>query len=238
MQNNSSVILSENEKKDISIFSNPEFGSVRTVELNGKIYFCGSDVAKALGYSNPRDAILRHCKGVVKHDGVSKTTNQYGVVSEQISTMSFIPEGDVYRLIVSSKLPSAQKFESWVFDEVLPTIRKSGSYTTVPKTLQEALRAYADELDRAEKLQLENKQLNHALEYDKIVGWKPWNKIKADWREDFVELQHKVNFKEIIEKADLIKGVDYIEKVMGFDKFPTKMISASGEEKLWNYFDR
>ncbi len=114
----------------IAVFNNPEFGEIRTVEDNGKVLFCGSDVAKALGYSNPRDAILRHCKGVVKHDGVSQTTNQYGITTNQTVEMSFIPEGDIYRLIAHSKLPSAEKFERWVFDEVLPTIRKHGAYMT------------------------------------------------------------------------------------------------------------
>lgn len=113
---------------EIKIFNNPEFGDVRTMEIDDKPYFCASDVASMLGYSNTRDAISRHCKGVVKHDGVSKTTNQYGVVTNQTVEMSFIPEGDVYRLIVRSKLPQAEKFESWVFDEVLPSIRKSGLY--------------------------------------------------------------------------------------------------------------
>ena len=90
--------------------------------------FCGKDVAKALGYENPRDAIRRHCRGVVKRDGVSKTTNQHGVTTEQVTQMSFIPEGDLYRMITHSKLPAAERFEKWVFDEVLPTIRKTGGY--------------------------------------------------------------------------------------------------------------
>lgn len=114
--------------KEIQIFTNEQFGEVRTLEEGGKVLFCASDVAKALGYSNPRDAISRHCRGVVKHDGVSVTTNQYGVATEQKSEMSFIPEGDVYRLIVRSKLPTAERFERWVFDEVLPSIRKHGGY--------------------------------------------------------------------------------------------------------------
>lgn len=113
---------------ELQIFNNAEFGSVRTLEIDGKPYFVASDVAKSLGYANPRDAILRHCKGVVKHDGVSKTTNQYGTTTEQTMELNFIPEGDIYRLITHSKLPSAERFETWVFDEVLPSIRKNGGY--------------------------------------------------------------------------------------------------------------
>lgn len=113
---------------NIQIFNDPEFGAVRTLEIDGKPYFVANDIAKSLGYANPRDAILRHCKGVVKHDGVSKTTNQYGTTTEQTVELNFIPEGDIYRLITHSKLPSAERFESWVFDEVLPSIRKHGMY--------------------------------------------------------------------------------------------------------------
>jgi prophage antirepressor-like protein len=125
-------------KDTIEIFKNEEFGAVRTVEMNGKPYFAASDVARALGYSNPRDAIARHCKGVVKHDGVSITVNQHGTESQQVAEMSFIPEGDIYRLITHSKLPSAEKFELWVFDEVLPSIRKNGLYAT-DKVIDEIL---------------------------------------------------------------------------------------------------
>lgn len=104
---------------DIQQFTSNEFGTIRTVEQDGKVLFCGKDVATALGYSNPRKALIDHCKGVTKRDTPT---------SSGIQSMSFITEGDLYRLIASSKLPSAQKFESWVFDEVLPSIRKQGAY--------------------------------------------------------------------------------------------------------------
>ena len=106
---------------ELEIFKNEEFGEVRTLLINDKPYFCASDIAKVLGYSNTRDAISRHCKGVVKSDIPTNSG---------IQTVSFIPEGDIYRLIVKSKLPNAEKFESWVMDEVLPTIRKHGAYMT------------------------------------------------------------------------------------------------------------
>jgi len=108
----------------MEIFKNPEFGSIRTFEQDGKVLFCGLDIAVALGYSNPRDALRRHCKGVVKRDTLTEGGPQQ---------LSFIPEGDVYRLIVHSKLPSAERFERWVFDEVLPSIRKHGAYITREK---------------------------------------------------------------------------------------------------------
>ena len=106
---------------ELMIFNNPEFGRVRTLEENGAVLFCGTDVARALGYSNPRDAVSRHCRGVVKRDGVSLTTNQRGKTTEQTVEMSFIPESDLYRLVFSSKLPAAEKFTDWVTGEVLPT---------------------------------------------------------------------------------------------------------------------
>ena len=111
----------------MEIFKNPEFGSIRVIEENGKYLFSGTDVAAALGYSNPRDAIIRHCRYVVKRDAPHPQS-----LDRKIS-MTFIPEGDLYRLIVHSKLPSAERFEQWVFDEVLPTIRKHGAYLTKEK---------------------------------------------------------------------------------------------------------
>lgn len=114
----------------LKVFENPEFGKVRTMEIDGKPYFAGTDIAKILGYSNPWDAIKRHCKsdGVVKREGVTITVNQYGAKTEQVVEMLFINEPNVYRMTTHSKLETAEKFESWVFDEVLPSIRKTGGY--------------------------------------------------------------------------------------------------------------
>ena len=106
----------------LQIFSNPEFGSIRTLDEDGKVLFAATDVAKALGYSNPHDAISKHCKGVAKREALTN-----GGVQE----LNFIPEGDVYRLITHSNLPDAEKFERWLFDDMLPTLRKTGSYSIV-----------------------------------------------------------------------------------------------------------
>ena len=115
---------------DLKVFSSTEFGELGVMLIDGKEYFPATQCAKILGYANPRDAINRHCKsdGVVKHDGVSYTTNQHGVTTQQITKIKYINEGNLYRLIVSSKLPAAEKFERWVFDEVLPSIRRNGAY--------------------------------------------------------------------------------------------------------------
>lgn len=104
---------------ELEIFKNDEFGEVRTLLIDNKPYFMANDIAKALGYAKPNNAISTHCKATLK----------WGIpISGKIQDVNFIPEGDVYRLIMKSKLPSAEKFESWVMDEVLPTIRKTGGY--------------------------------------------------------------------------------------------------------------
>ena len=105
---------------ELKIFKNPEFGQLRMIFIDGKQYFMASDVAKALGYVRPNDAVSQHCRATVKHSIP---------ISGKEQEVNFIPEGDVYRLIIRSKLPKAEEFERWVFDEVLPTIRKQGYYT-------------------------------------------------------------------------------------------------------------
>lgn len=106
-------------ENNIQIFNNEEFGEIRVIEETGKPLFCGNDVAKALGYARPNDAISAHCRATVKRSTP---------ISGKMQEINYIPEGDVYRLITHSKLPAAERFESWVFDTVLPSIRKTGGY--------------------------------------------------------------------------------------------------------------
>ena len=114
----------------MQVFKHTEFGEIGVIEIDGKPYFPSTDCARVLGYKNPHDAVIRHCKtdGVVKHEGVSHTTNQHGVTTEQKVKMNYISEGNLYRLIAHSELPAAERFEQWVFDTVLPSIRKHGGY--------------------------------------------------------------------------------------------------------------
>lgn len=114
---------------EIQIFNSPDFGEVRTLEENGAVLFCGRDVATALGYTNPSKALNDHCRGVTK---------RYTPTTSGTQEMSFIPESDLYRLVFSSKLPTAEKFTDWVTSEVLLTIRKHGAYMT-PETIEAAL---------------------------------------------------------------------------------------------------
>lgn len=113
----------------IQVFNNPDFGEVRTIEESGTVLFCGRDVAMALGYTNPSKALNDHCRGVTK---------RYTPTTSGTQEVSFIPESDLYRLVFSSKLPTAEKFTDWVTSEVLPTIRKHGVYMT-PETIEAAL---------------------------------------------------------------------------------------------------
>ena len=120
--------------KDITIFNNELFGSVRTMMINEKWYFVGKDIAEALGYKAPSSTISKHCKHVEKTT-IEAPCQNGNVVKTQVS---LIPESDVYRLIIKSKLPEAEKFEEWVMDEVLPQLRQCGVYITESAT-QEAI---------------------------------------------------------------------------------------------------
>lgn len=130
---------------DIEVFNNAEFGEIRTIQKNGEVLFCGSDIARSLGYARPADAISAHCKGVC----VLPTPSAGGVQNTK-----FITEGDVYRLIAHSKLPGAERFERWVFDEVLPSIRKNGAYMT-DDVLEQALTSPDFLIELATRLKVE-----------------------------------------------------------------------------------
>ena len=148
---------------NLQIFSNAKFGEIRTIEENGTVLFCGSDIAKALGYTRPNDAISAHCRCTVKRR-IPHPQSQ----SKQLE-VSFIPEADVYRLIVHSKLPAAEQFERWVFDEVLPTIRRNGAYMT-DDTLEQALTSPDFLIQLATKLKEEKAkriELEAQVEQDK-----------------------------------------------------------------------
>lgn len=153
---------------DLQIFSSEEFGEIRTAEINGKPYFVASDVATALGYANPRKAVMDHCKGVTKRD-----TPTSGGTQE----LSYINEGDVYRLIMRSKLPAAEKFESWVMDEVIPSIRKNGGYIAGQENLSD------DELLAKALMVAQNK----IAERDRIIAEKQEHIEKMRPKEIFAD---------------------------------------------------
>lgn len=125
--------------KELQVFKNSEFGELSVVKIEGREYFPATDCAKMLGYAKPHNAIEQHCRYSLKQ-GVPHPQNP----NKEIE-MNFIPEGDLYRLIVKSKLPSAEKFERWVFDEVLPTVRKTGGYVANENMFINTYLPYADE---------------------------------------------------------------------------------------------
>ena len=112
---------------DLTVFENEEFGSVRTLSMDGDPWFVGKDVATALGYAKPTDAVRKHVDS--EDRGVSKTETPSG---EQ--EVVIINESGLYSLILSSKLPNAKRFKRWVTSEVLPAIRKTGTYSSKPET--------------------------------------------------------------------------------------------------------
>ena len=128
---------------ELKIFENEEFGQLSVIIKNNKEYIEAIEVATILGYSNPRDAVTRHCDedGVVFSDvrvvtGIRKDNSK----AFKVVTKKFIDEGNLYRLIIRSKLPTAKRFEKWVMEEVLPSIRKDGVYMSeeiINKTLDD-----------------------------------------------------------------------------------------------------
>lgn len=121
--------MSGSKDTPISTFNHEQFGEIRSItDEHGEPWFVAKDIATALGYSNVNDAILRHCKGVVKHDPFKQQVSG----SQPIN---IIPESDLYRLIMRSKLPQAEAFQDWVTSEVLPSIRKTGKYAVSEKRI-------------------------------------------------------------------------------------------------------
>lgn len=175
---------------DLQIFSNPEFGQVRTVEIGGQPWLVGKDVAVALGYKNPQKALHDHV------DAEDVTVNDLFTVNG--TPAALINESGLYSLILSSKMPKAKAFKHWVTGEVLPAIRKNGVYESV-KARQ-----------HIEQLETTNAQLNAAIN---AVGH-----AKADLadvislRNDFIEHRNNYKAKFIQAKADYGKVCDSLRQ--------------------------
>lgn len=154
---------------ELKVFQSSEFGELGILLIDGKEYFPATQCAKTLGYKNPQEAIRNKCKGVRK-----TLTPTNGGTQE----INYIPEGDLYRLIVSSKLPAAERFERWVFDEVLPALRKNGSYgninleavitqavtMAVSETVRQIVPAIVTSMQEQPK-QIVRKQITHRYQY-------------------------------------------------------------------------
>lgn len=153
---------------DLMIFNNPEFGEVRTLTIDNEPWFVGKDVAEILGYVKPRNAIATH----VDDDDKALAPIQGGCSTGTQDT-AIINESGLYSLIMSSKLPSAKKFKRWVTSEVLPSIRKTGSYSVKHSTTSKDKSARAEAMlnnsrVRMAKMWLEIGKMNPVPEYKEI----------------------------------------------------------------------
>jgi prophage antirepressor-like protein len=153
--------------EQIQIFESNEFGKLEVKMINGKPYFPATECAIMLGYSRPHDAISRHCRYSVKQ-GVPHPQSP-----DKIIEINFIPEGDLYRLIIRSKLSAAVRFEAWICDIILPSIRTHGAYIT-DKTLQRMRedRYFVDEL--IQRVSDEREKNNALQNYVNIIEPKAW----------------------------------------------------------------
>ena len=178
--------MTENE---IIFFKHEEFGEIRTLNIGGEPWFVGKDIAVALGYSAPRNAIQAHVDNEDKTTALIQCTG-----SEYKSNAVIINESGLYSLILSSKLTSAKKFKRWVTSEVLPSLRKHGAYFTAetlhktmsdPRELAKLLTTLADEQEKRRKLEEENAFLSvKANYYDRILQSKnsvPVTQIAKDY---------------------------------------------------------
>lgn len=180
----------------IQIFENSEFGSIRTLEIDGEPYFVGKDVAEILGYSNSRKALADHVDDEDK--GVTKCDTLGGV-----QDLTVINESGLYSLILSSKMPNAKKFKRWVTAEVLPSIRKHGAYMTQetieqailnPDTLIKLATALKDEQSKNKQLQAVNSEL---VVNNQIM------KPKADYFDELVDRNLLTNFRETAKQLEI-----------------------------------
>ena len=147
---------------EMQTFSSTEFGEIRTVQVNNEVWFVGKDIANALGYKNPTVALADNVEEV---DKVVTKVSTLGGAQDTI----VINESGMYSLMFGSRLEKAKMFKHWVTSEVIPAIRKTGSYN-LPQTYQEALRALADKQDELERLEIINKELEpKGIFYDAVT---------------------------------------------------------------------
>lgn len=156
---------------EIQIFTNPQFGKVRTAGNPNEPWFCAADICQALGYANGRDAVAKHVDtpDVAKRDiGVQTGMKSDGTPSYQTMSVSFVNESGLYALIFGSKLPNAKAFKRWVTSEVLPTIRKTGTFSAnVPQSFSEALMLAAQQQKLIEEQQKSIEAKDKKIEEDK-----------------------------------------------------------------------
>ena len=181
---------------NLQIFSNPEFGSIRTIEQNGEPWFVGKDIAAALGYKEPtkaaRDKVDAEDRGVSKMDTPSGQQE-----------MVIINESGLYSLVMSSKLESAKRFKHWVTSEVLPSIRKHGAYMT-PQTLQAAILNPDTMIQLCQQLKAEqNKNAVLTAANSQLAVDKQIMQPKADYFDELVDRNLLTSFRETAKQLDI-----------------------------------
>lgn len=188
---------------DLTTFTNPEFGQVRTVEIDGTPWLVGKDVAVALGYKNPTKAIIAHVDDEDKQLEMlpQEAEAQNGTLPSGSTKTALINESGLYSLILSSKMPKAKAFKRWVTSEVLPAIRKNGAY--------ESFQAQ----QHIEQLEATNTRLNAAIQ---AVGTAKQQLADViNLRNDFIE--HRDNYKAryMQAKTDYSKICDSLRQAEG-----------------------
>ena len=168
----------KDESKELQIFNNPEFGEIRTTVIDGEPWFVGKDVADILGYQNGSRDINRH---VEEED----RQNYQNGTFESPRGMTIINESGLYSLVLSSKLPTAKKFKRWVTSEVLPTIRKTGSYS-VKQAEQDKTREMRAEamlrnsISKQAKMMMEIAKMSHIKAYQDVMMAKAGNILAGE----------------------------------------------------------
>lgn len=211
--------------QELQIFSNPNFGDLRTfIEPDGTMLFSGNDVATALGYVKPRGAVERHCKGALKRGvGVQTGTKADGTPSFQTLCMIFIPIGDVCRLAARSQLPGADEFERWIFDDVIPTVMQTGTYSIKPMSPAELQLAQAQLLvDMDKKLsQLESK--SQAMESKVNLLSRSPDYWRAEMDERIKQMARAKGIMEKMFRARLYEELERVEAPLDLDNRLTRM---------------
>lgn len=245
MENN--IINFNRENSNTQIFESSEFGTLSVMMIGGKEYFPATECAKILGYTEPHKAIRTHCKGVSKMD-----TPINGI----IQTKYYIPESDLYRLIIKSKLPSAEKFEKWVFEEVLPSVRKHGLYAkdellNNPDLMISILTQLKQEREEKKRLQAENQVLLPKGEYyDQLVDREVNINLRSTAKELCVKEKDLIGYltaKKYLfrdSKNRLMPYAQYVDKYFVLKEYVNNnhggvqtLVTVAGREFLLNRVD-
>ena len=229
-------------KNAVQVFENAEFGRVRTIEVKGSPYFVGKDVAEILGYSNPRDALAKHVDDEDKNtvairDGIQGKPN-----------MTIINESGLYSLILSSKLPTAKKFKRWVTSEVLPAIRKTGSYKSRKDDAMQEKRIDIMERNartRAANLLLKIAERTRIQEYKEVCNAKaaemvtgtPILPLPVAERRTYSAKEIGAMFGVSAHKIGKLANAHHLKTAVYGKLFYSKSEYSAKEVETWRYYD-